>query len=281
MGCFYGWYKRPKEITPVARSARKTISNAKATSDDEDQFFSSVAKELALGQPDEALWTKAFALEEGDENKTKARYIRLRVAQLAQESRSLPAEAPQVLAAVPGKTRSPFLLLGVALIGVVAFITVQGFSKPAPAVAQTPNLAAASNNTSNIDFSYNPSKATTSDAPPVDLLADKQKLREDITSMPGISATPGGLRSDGTYVLTVSNTSNKWHVSRVSIILTDAYQQTEVLNGRKPSPPYSEKYSVEVDIPPNAARSVEVPTQWNELTGFLMVSQISGFASHN
>lgn len=49
----------------------------------DDALYLAVAKELSSGNRDEALWMKAFALENGDESKTKAHYIRLRVARLA------------------------------------------------------------------------------------------------------------------------------------------------------------------------------------------------------
>lgn len=48
----------------------------------EDKLFGIVGKELSLGRIDQALWTKAFALENGDDRKTRAHYIRLRVEQL-------------------------------------------------------------------------------------------------------------------------------------------------------------------------------------------------------
>ncbi len=47
----------------------------------DDEIFLRVAKELAANQADPGLWTKAFALENGDDRKTKAHYIRLRVEQ--------------------------------------------------------------------------------------------------------------------------------------------------------------------------------------------------------
>jgi hypothetical protein len=50
------------------------------TSDDE--FYSAVVKELESNSRDEALWLKAFALEDGDEAKTKAHYVRLRIEKL-------------------------------------------------------------------------------------------------------------------------------------------------------------------------------------------------------
>lgn len=50
--------------------------------DVDDAVFLQVANEIRAGFKDEALWTKAFAMEDGDVNKTKATYIKLRVQQL-------------------------------------------------------------------------------------------------------------------------------------------------------------------------------------------------------
>lgn len=52
----------------------------------DDQYFLLVARELSAKMHDEALWTKAFALENGDADKTRAHYIRLRVEQLRRKS---------------------------------------------------------------------------------------------------------------------------------------------------------------------------------------------------
>lgn len=57
-------------------------TSAEKLAEDDDKFFEVVAKELSIGKKDETLWTKAFALENGDDNKTKAHYIRLRVEKL-------------------------------------------------------------------------------------------------------------------------------------------------------------------------------------------------------
>ncbi len=51
-----------------------------------DEVFALIARELAGGKPDEALWTKAFALQNGDESATKAHYIRLRVEQITRNA---------------------------------------------------------------------------------------------------------------------------------------------------------------------------------------------------
>ena len=48
----------------------------------DEKLYLLVAHELSVNKHEEALWNMAFALENGDEAKTKAHYIRLRVAQL-------------------------------------------------------------------------------------------------------------------------------------------------------------------------------------------------------
>ncbi len=63
-----------------------------------DDVFAIVARELATGKPDEALWTKAFALQNGNESATKAHYIRLRAEQI-QRAASGRIEAESELAA--------------------------------------------------------------------------------------------------------------------------------------------------------------------------------------
>lgn len=47
-----------------------------------DEVFAMVAQELSNGKRDEALWTKSFAVQNGDEAATKANYIRLRAEQI-------------------------------------------------------------------------------------------------------------------------------------------------------------------------------------------------------
>jgi ATP-dependent protease ClpP protease subunit len=53
----------------------------------DDQIFLDVAKELQAGTIDQALWTKAFAIENGDEKRTRAHYIRLRVTSIAESQK--------------------------------------------------------------------------------------------------------------------------------------------------------------------------------------------------
>ncbi len=72
--------------------------------DDDDRFFAVVAKELSVGRKDVALWTKAFAFADGDENKTKALYIRLRVEQLCQfAKRTTPTQSTETVSAAISK----------------------------------------------------------------------------------------------------------------------------------------------------------------------------------
>ena len=59
-------------------------SKSNELADVSEDAFAVVARELATGKTDEALWTKAFALQNGDESATKAHYIRLRVEKLQQ-----------------------------------------------------------------------------------------------------------------------------------------------------------------------------------------------------
>ncbi len=52
---------------------------------DDEKYYQVVADEIRDGRIRDALWTKAIAKSMGDENKTKAVYIQLRVEQLMQE----------------------------------------------------------------------------------------------------------------------------------------------------------------------------------------------------
>ncbi len=80
--------REPVNFTDTSQSLLERTSESKQHIDeavsntDEDQYFSQVAKEMVSGQRDEGLWAKAYALQDGDDKKTKAHYIRLRVKQL-------------------------------------------------------------------------------------------------------------------------------------------------------------------------------------------------------
>ena len=74
-----------------------------------DEAFAIVAKELATGGTDEALWTKAFALQNGNEAATKAHYIRLRVEQITRNSAgeiNVGSKAPGTTARQPVAARA-------------------------------------------------------------------------------------------------------------------------------------------------------------------------------
>lgn len=52
---------------------------------DDEKFYQIIADEIRDGRINDAVWTKAIAKSMGDDNKTKAVYIQLRVEQLMQE----------------------------------------------------------------------------------------------------------------------------------------------------------------------------------------------------
>ena len=59
--------------------------------------YAVVAEELAAGQMDRALWLKAFAAADGDDARTRATYVRARVAQIeAIQAAVIEAERKQV-----------------------------------------------------------------------------------------------------------------------------------------------------------------------------------------
>lgn len=53
----------------------------------DEKYYKVVADELRENRINDALWTKAIAKSQGDENKTKATYIQLRVEQLMLEEK--------------------------------------------------------------------------------------------------------------------------------------------------------------------------------------------------
>lgn len=73
-GVIYGLWKR-NSIIPAKQKIVKICNE----NNDDDELFAQVAKEMVRKDIDEGLWAKAFALENGDEHKAKAHYIRLRV----------------------------------------------------------------------------------------------------------------------------------------------------------------------------------------------------------
>lgn len=97
----------------------------------DDEAFGQVAKELASGQKDEALWLKAFASENGDGAKSKAHYIRLRVEQLkgkATSTNSCPPEEGSSEIRSLGISRRAKLLLLLSIV-VASLFVAKGYVK--------------------------------------------------------------------------------------------------------------------------------------------------------
>ncbi len=92
--------------TKPSRAAEIPSSQSTTALPDDSRFFGLVAKELTLNQRDEGLWTMAFALENGDEAKTKAHYIRLRVKQLKAQPAQLAEGALAPISTVTTESQS-------------------------------------------------------------------------------------------------------------------------------------------------------------------------------
>ncbi len=60
---------------------------------DDEKYYDIVAQEIRENRINDALWTKAIAKAMGDENKTKAVYIQLRVEQIIREEKEASREA--------------------------------------------------------------------------------------------------------------------------------------------------------------------------------------------
>lgn len=90
---------RPTTIRKVMPTHEETgpTEPHKMNDDTDAKFYLLVAKELAINKRDEALWTMAFALEDGNESATKAHYIRLRVAQMKNGLSSKSKPSPGVI----------------------------------------------------------------------------------------------------------------------------------------------------------------------------------------
>ena len=99
----------PAHVQP--RASTPAGNNAAIVQVDEDAIYSMIAQELEAGTTDKGLWTRLFAECEGDENKTKARYISVRAERLiAAELECLERLRPNGLAPAPdqnGKLSTP------------------------------------------------------------------------------------------------------------------------------------------------------------------------------
>ena len=78
-------------IAAVAGRAEMKMSSEKenSTAMNDDAFYDEVAKEIETNNLVPGVWTRAFAEADGDENRAKAIYIKLRVAKLLDAERQL------------------------------------------------------------------------------------------------------------------------------------------------------------------------------------------------
>jgi hypothetical protein len=84
---FYEWEPTPRGKQPY----RITLA---------DGFYEQALREADQGSATPALWAKAFADADGDLNRTKARYIKLRVAELGLLKSNRPSSERPVCKAV-------------------------------------------------------------------------------------------------------------------------------------------------------------------------------------
>lgn len=151
---YISWVKRRAVLAPTNNP--EPISNEELVGNIDDALFAQVAKELVNHKLDDGLWAKAYSLENGDEKKTKAHYIRLRVDQLAKQSI---VALPSILeTTTPSQQENKsgwglkVTIAGAALFGLFYFLyNVTGNNAPAPQ-GRTPESfpqASQSPNTSN------------------------------------------------------------------------------------------------------------------------------------
>ncbi len=87
------WLKKKTGVTPPKSEPTKvatpemppptvSLSVKDSIAIDEDAIYTTIAKELETGATDKGLWTRLFAEYDGDENRTKAAYIRERAEKL-------------------------------------------------------------------------------------------------------------------------------------------------------------------------------------------------------
>ena len=95
---------------------------------DDEAYYQIVSEELSENRINQALWTKAIAKSMGDEPKTKAVYIQLRVQQLMQETIRTRTESEEEALApadfLQEVLREPLLKWGLKAIAVIALIIV-------------------------------------------------------------------------------------------------------------------------------------------------------------
>lgn len=114
------------------KSSTKLVEAVPSTIDtSDDEVFLQVARELAANQKDEALWMKAFALENGDAVKTKAHYVRLRVEKLqgaAQRPHASQLQQPSTTVSKSFLALPNLLVVALYVVSVFAMSSKYGFS---------------------------------------------------------------------------------------------------------------------------------------------------------
>jgi len=87
----------------------------------DEQLYARVVAELSRQGPVRALWAKAYAESNGNDQATRARYLRLRVSQLAEEDRALSKERRDQVAETGWRA-----CLLIATVALVALAVVAG-----------------------------------------------------------------------------------------------------------------------------------------------------------
>ena len=87
--------RRSNTPDTTEKIATKTSLNTVSSQSDEE-FFAIAFQEVNSGNTVQGLWAKCFAETDGDENKTKARYLSARASQLGAENAAIQFEAERV-----------------------------------------------------------------------------------------------------------------------------------------------------------------------------------------
>jgi FOG: Ankyrin repeat len=88
-------------VTELTKIKKKLLIDEKSINEnDEERFYTIVANELESNTIQAGLWTKCFALSDGDEKLTRAKYIQMRVEQLRDKARKRLEADKELLRAV-------------------------------------------------------------------------------------------------------------------------------------------------------------------------------------
>ncbi len=149
--------------------------------------------------------------------------------------------------------------IGISLIVGLLFAIIAGYyfhnkySKPIASNTLEENKDIQLQEKDVIDFSYN----------------NESSNILPVASNDGVITEIGGLSNDGNFLLEIKNISNNWKVTSIKVTLTNSSQYTEVLNGYRIEPAYTENYYTQVSIPPRTNQSLKVPVKWDYNVGFL------------